>query len=353
MKKGVLFCFTAFLLGALFLFSPYHAVLAQGKSPIRLSLANHFPSSQYVNTEQIPLWIKDIEEATGGKVKIINYPGETLLKAAETYEGVVMGRADIGMSAFGYSPGRFPFSELFELPGIYWGSCTATIVIAKDLIEKFKPPELSDVKVMYIYAPGPTHLYTRKPVRRMEDLKGMKIRAVGLTSRVFNLLGAASVSMTQGETYEALSKGIVDGTTAPPEVLKTVKQAEVTKYIIMVPPLANGIHFCVMNLSKWNSLPSDVKKAIDDVNDKFIIKAGKIWDSHQKEGMDYGVKTGMEVIKIPPAEGDRWIERLKPLQNEYIASMKSKRLPGEEMLKFVKEKAAEYSKKYPAPIYEY
>jgi TRAP-type C4-dicarboxylate transport system substrate-binding protein len=353
MKKGVLFRFVGFLLGTLFLFNPYNSVLAQEKSPIRLSLSNMFPATQYVNTEQVPLWIKDIEEATDGKVKIVNYPGETLLKGAETYEGVVMGRADIGMAAFGYSPGRFPFSEIFELTGIYLGSCTANIVVTKDLIEKFNPPSLSDVKLMYIYAPGPTHLYTRKPVHTLEDLKGMKIRAVGLTSKCFKLLGAAPVSITQAETYEGLSKGVVDGTIAPPEVLKGYGQAEVTKYIIMIPPLAAGIHFCVMNLAKWNSLPTDVKKAIDNVNDKFIIKAGEIWDAHQKEGMDYGIKKGMEVIKIPPAEADRWLKLLKPLEDEFLARMKDKGLPGEEMLKFVKEKAAEYSKKFPAPIYNY
>jgi TRAP-type C4-dicarboxylate transport system substrate-binding protein len=108
-----------------------------------------------------------------------------------------------------------------------------------------------------------------------------------------------------------------------------------------------------MNLGKYNSLPADVKKAFDKVNDGFLVKCGKIWDSHQKEGMDYGVTKGLEIIKIPPEEGNRWLEVLKPMQDEYIAKMKAKGLPGEEMLNFAKAKAAEYSKKFPAPIYEY
>jgi TRAP-type C4-dicarboxylate transport system substrate-binding protein len=269
------------------------------------------------------------------------------------YEGVVSGAADIGIAAFGYTRGRHPLLQVFELPGIYFGSAAASSMLARDVVKKFKPAELSDVKVIYLYGVGPGHLYSTKLVRTLEDLKGLRVRSVGFTTKAFRALDAVPVSMTQSGVYDALSKGIVDGTVAPPEVLKGYRQAEVTKYIIVTPPLMMGLHFCVMNLEKWNSLPSDVQKVFDDVNDKFVLKAGKIWDYHQIEGMDYGIQHGMEVIEIPPDEAKRWTARLKPVQDEYVAEMAAKGLPGKEVLDFVLENAREYAERYGAPIYEY
>jgi TRAP-type C4-dicarboxylate transport system substrate-binding protein len=159
--------------------------------------------------------------------------------------------------------------------------------------------------------------------------------------------------MTQAGVYDALSKGIVDGNVAPPEVLKGYRQGEVTKYLIITPPLMMGLHFCVMNLEKWHSLPDDVKKTFDYVNERFVETSGKIWDYHQTEGMDYGVQQGMKVIRISGAEADRWIARVTSIQDEYVADMKAKGLPGKEVLDFVLENAGKYAKRYGAPIYEY
>lgn len=322
--------------------------------PIELSFSTLFPPTHYVVEEQHASWIQEVEEATGGRVKITLYPGNTLLGPAECYAGVVSGTADIGNSVFDYTRGRFPLMRAFELPGIYFGSSTVTGLIAWEGYKKFKPAELSDVKVMYIYSCGPGHLYTKKLVRSLEDLKGMTVRASGPMAEIIEALGATPIAMSQPEVYEALSKGVVDANISPPEVLLGFKQAEVTNYITIVPPIYNSIHFVVMNLDTWNSLPEEVQKAFDKVNDEFPLKAGRVWDAHQKEAMDYGVQEeGMQIIRLSPEEAARWLERVKPIQEAWVAEMESKGLPSREVLDFVIEKAAEYSEKYPAPIYEY
>jgi TRAP-type C4-dicarboxylate transport system substrate-binding protein len=312
-----------------------------------LNLANFFPASHFMNTKLIKQWVDEVDKATGGKVKVTNFPGQTLLKAPETYDGVVSGTADIGVGAFAYTRGRFPLMEGFELPGIHFGSCTATNLTAWDGFKKFQPKELKDVKVLWFYSVGPGILFTKKQVKSMSDMQGMRIRATGLTAKSIEALGAVPVAMPMPGVYEALSKGVVAGNVAPPEVLKGWKQADVTDYIAIVPPVYNGVHYCVMNLDKWKSLPPDVQKAIDAVNDKFILTAGQIWDSEMKaNGIDYGLQKGMKMTRWSEAENTKAIKLMQPILDDYVDRMNKKGLPGKQVLDFVKMKAATYSIKY-------
>jgi TRAP-type C4-dicarboxylate transport system substrate-binding protein len=352
MEKKRLFTSVSLLIALLCLLGALHAVEAVGGNPIELSLSNFFPPTHFVNTRQVTHWVKEVEKATGGRVKFTIYPGGTLLKPAETYDGVVSGTADVAIGVFAYTRGRFPLMEAFELPGIYFGSCTATSLVAWEGIKKFQPKELSDTKLMYTYAVGPGSLYSKKEVISLADLKGMRIRATGLTAKSIKALGAVPVAMPMPEAYEALSKGVVEGNIGPPEILKGWKQAEVTKYIVKMPPVYNSIHFCVMNLNKWNSLPANVQKAIEKVNEAFIVPAAQIWDSEMKEnGIDYGIIIhDMKISSLSAEDDTKAMALMQPLLDEYVARMNEKGLPGKEILEFVKERAAWYSKLYP-PAY--
>jgi len=346
-KRWMFFVFSVILVFSLF--GAFNSANASGPKPVNMSFATFFPPSHFVCTELIALWIKEVEKVTGGGVKINFYPGGTLLKAPETYDGVISGTADIGNSVFAYTRGRFPVMEGFELPGIYFGSCTATGMVAWEGIKKFQPKELQDTKMMFIFSVGPGSLYSKKPVSSLADMKGMRIRATGLTAKSIKALGAVPVAMPMPEVYEALSKGVVEGTIAPPEVLKGWKQAEVTNYITILPPVYNSIQFVVMNLKKWNSLPGDLQKAIEGVNESIIPKAGRIWDSQMKEnGIDYGVKEhGMKIGRLSEADNEKAMALMQPLLDDYVDRMDKKGLPGREILDFVKKGAAKYSKMYP------
>ena len=354
MGKKSLFA-TLFVVSVLVcLLGPFNTTAISGDKPIKLSFANFFPPSHFTNTEQFPLFIKEIEQATGGKVKITNYPGQTLLQAPEMYDGVVQGTADMSHGSTGYSRGRFTVTEAFELPGIYFGSAAANSMVMHDGFKKFKPAEYNEVKVMYLMAVGPGFLYSRKPVNSLDDLKGMRIRATGPVADCLKKLGATPIAMTMPEVYEALSKGVLDGQVAPPEVLQAWRQAEVTKYIVVVPPIYASIQYTVMNLARWSSLPKDIQQAIDKVNDGFYLKAGQIWDSYQKKAIEFGVKKhGMKIIRLSEEENKKWLAPLESLKDEYIARANAKGLPGKEILDYVIKKAAIYSKKYPSPLEGY
>lgn len=342
----------SFVVLFVFLFSFFGLLSSPGVSKAEnftFSLSHFFPPTHFVHTEMVSQWVKEVRIATRGQVKIDVFPGATLLKPQETYDGIVSGTADIGVGVFAYNRGRFPVLEGFELPGIYFGSCTATTVVADEGVKKFNPKELSDTKLMFLYSVGPGSLYSKRPVKRLSELKGMRIRATGLTAKSIKALGAVPVAMPMPEAYEALSKGVVDGNIGPPEILKGWKQAEVTKYITILPPVYNSIQYCVMNLKKWNSLPPGIRYAIEKVNDGFSVKAGQIWDAQMKEnGIDYGVKEhGMKILRLPEEDNEQAMALMQPILDEYVERMKKKGLPGREILDFVKERAAIYSKWFP------
>ncbi|MBW1996430.1 MAG: TRAP transporter substrate-binding protein [Deltaproteobacteria bacterium] len=350
MEKKRSMCLVVVFVFVFSLFGLLGSPTVSAAEKISFSLAHFFPPTHFADTQMMGQWIKEVEIATRGQVKITVYPGGTLLKPKEIYDGVVTGSADIGVGVFAYNRGRFPVMEGFELPGIYFGSCTATALVAEEGVKKFKPKELSDTKLMYFTAAGPGSLYSKKPVRKLSDLKGMRIRATGLTAKSIKALGAVPVAMPMPEAYEALSKGVVDGNIGPPEILKGWKQAEVTKYITILPPVYNALFYCVMNLKKWNSLPPGVRYAIEKVNQSYSLLAGQIWDAQMKEnGIDYGVKKhGMKIIRLPDKDYEKATSLLRPIQDEYVEKANKKGLPGRAIVGFVKERAAVYSKWFPA-----
>ena len=301
--------------------------------PIELSYSIFFPAP-HKQTVLATEWAKEIEKRTGGAVKITLFPGGTLTPADKCYDGVVKGISDIGMSVFAYTRGKFPLTEVIDLPLGYKSGEAATRLINL-YRSKFKPKEFDEVKVMYLHAHGPGFLHTKKPVRRLEDLKGMKIRSTGLSAKAAAALGGVPVAMPMGETYDALSRGVVDGSMAPLEALEGWKWGEVVKSTTESFGAAYSTgFFVVMNNEKWNSLPPGVQKVVEQINKEWIEKTGRLWEAIDKSGRDYSLKRGNEIIVLPKEEDERWAKAVGPILDDYVASMKEKGLPGEEALKF-------------------
>ena len=153
---------------------------------IELGYANFFPPT-HVQAKLGAEWAAEVEKRSNGKVKITYYPGGALLKGPKIYDGILTGITDIGMSVFGYSRGVFPAMEVIDLPNAYPNGKVATLVI-NDFYNTFKPKELDKVKVMYLHAHGPGLLHTKKPVKRLEELKGLKVRSYGFNAKMVSAL---------------------------------------------------------------------------------------------------------------------------------------------------------------------
>lgn len=327
--------------------TPAEGPKPEASQPIELKLAHFWPSAHQIETEFVPGWKKAVEEATNGRVRITSYPGETLLKAAEIYDGVVKGVADIGISCYSYTRGRFPVMEVFELPGITYVNSKAASRTAWEGAKKLNPKELQDTKHLMIFATGPGVLMTKVPVQKLADLKGLEIRATGVSAETLKLLGATPVAMPQSEAYEALSKGVVKGNLTPLEALKGFRFAEVVNYVTEAPFLYNTLFFMVMNREKWNSLPADVQQAIEQVSAKYYEEVAMgMWDRINEEGRKFAQEKGVKFLTLSDEEKATWISQLQPLLDSYAARMKEKGLPGDEIVKTAKELAEQFNQQY-------
>jgi len=195
---------------------------------------------------------------------------------------------------------------------------------------------------------GPGDLYTKVPVRSLSDLKGLEIRATGLSAKTLEALGAVPVAMPQSEAYESLSKGVVQGNLGPVEVLKGWRQAEVTDYLTRTPFLYNTLFFVTMNLDKWNSLSPEVQSAIKKVNEKYFEEVAMgLWDKQNADALKWAVEEkGMEVINLSQEEIDKWINFVQPIQEEFVSKANKQGFDGQKILDMVKELAVKYNREY-------
>ena len=310
---------------------------------VELNYSVFFPAP-HKNAVLAAEWAKEIEKRTDGRVKITVFFGGTLTPADKCYDGVVKGISDIGFSVLAYTRGKFPLTEVADLPLGMKNGLVASKVI-NEFYKKFKPKELDEVQVMYLHGHGPGILHSKKAIDKLEDVKGIKIRCTGMASKIAGALGATPVAMPMGETYDALSRGVVDASMAPPEALQGWNWGEVVKFTTECfgASYSSGM-FVVMNKNKWNALPPDIQKIIEKVNEEYIEKQGKTWDEIDKVAKDFTIAKGNKIISLSADEDRRWEEAVKPILGEYKKNMKDKGLPGEEALSFYLQTIYKYQK---------
>jgi len=351
MKKKILFGLLAGALVGLYLGAwAKPEVSAQPKpEKIILGFAHIWAATHYTQVDQLPRYFKMVEKATKGKyiLDIKWYPVGTLLGGSELYDGVVKGIAEAGTSSFGYTPGRFPVILTLNQPGIAPPeNSDAAAHTVWEHYKKWKPKELEDVKVLYLYATGPGWIHSKKPIRSVADMKGLKIRVTGAGVGGVKAVGGEPVAMVMGEVYIAAQKGIIDANVAPLEVLEGWKHHEVFEYSTFVPHFYSEFFYVVMNWAKWKALPKDLQNAFDLVAEDAMKEGGQIWQYQQKHGMDFAKKGpgGHEFLRLTEAEVAKLKKLLEPIRGEYIATLKAKGLPGEEIVKEAGNIVEKYNK---------
>ncbi len=304
---------------------------AQEKT-ITLNLSNFFPPENKISVV-MDQWCKEVEKRTNGRVKITQFAGGTLTPPTQTYAGVIKGVADLGLSFFSYTMGRFPLTEVLDLP-LGYKSGYVGAKLANEYYKRFKPKELEEVKILFLTTSPPHMLFAKRPVRNLEDLKGLKVRSTGTSAKVVQALGGAPVAMPMSEAYDALSKGVVQGIICPYEPMKGFKLAEVITDSTEYGTAYVNANYIIMNKARWNSLSPDLQGIIEKINEEWIEKMGRLWDELDKEGKAVFVQKGGKVVVLSKEENARWSERLRPILDEYVKEAKAKGLPGDEALKF-------------------
>ncbi|MDY7001727.1 MAG: TRAP transporter substrate-binding protein, partial [Thermodesulfobacteriota bacterium] len=265
---------------------------------IKLRYSNFFPPT-HVQSRLAEAWCKEVEKGTNGRVAVEYYPGETLTKAPQCYDGVVEGLSDIGLSVLAYSRGRFPVMAAIDLPLGYTSGVVATKV-ANSVYDKFKPKEFNDSEVMYFHAHGPGLVHTaKKPVKKLEDMRGLKLRATGNSAKVVKAMAGTPVAMSMPDSYQSIQKGVVDGGVYPVETNKGWNMGEVVDYCTESFSAAyTTTFFVVMNKDKWESLPRDVQATIREINAEWVDKHGRAWDESDVVGRKFFLELGNKFIAL-------------------------------------------------------
>ncbi len=328
MKKVTIPAFLALCICALFVVS------ASAKT--QLTYANFFPPT-HIQSQLAESWCKEVEKRTNGEIAINYFPAGTLTKAPQTYDGVVQGIADIGMTVLAYSRGRFPVASAIDLPMGYTSGVQATAV-ANAVLNKFEPKEFDDTAMMFVHVHGPGLLHTRdKEVKTLADVKGLKLRGTGTSGLIQAALGASPVGKSMRECYQMLQKGVVDGSFHPVEANKGWKLGEVVHYMTQNFSSAYYTTFAVfMNKDKWAALTPDQQKIIKEINTEWATKHGIAWDEADKLGMEFFLSKGGKVISLSDAESKKWAEAVAPVIDGYIEKASKKGVDGKAVVEFIK-----------------
>lgn len=299
--------------------------------PIKLRYSQYFPTTHKtaVLTGQ---FCEEIKKRTNGRVEITHYSGGTLTTAPKMFQGVVAGISDLGWGGLTYSQGRFPVTESCDLPLGRPNAWVATYV-NDDFFRKFKPKEWDSVHVLFLSASGPNIVYTtKKPVRTLEDLKGMKIRGMGKVADTLKALGATPVPIEMSDVYEAMRRGVIDGVMLAAETLKGFRVGELAKYVTASWQVGStNTLYAVMNKEKWNNLPPDIKKIFDEVSEEFHAKHADVWNEIDSEGLEFCKQHGGQIIRLPDAEAKKWEKAVEPMISDYKKDMVARGFKSEEV----------------------
>lgn len=282
-------------------------------------------------------WANEVEKVSEGRIKVTLFAGNTLSPPMQAYDNTVKGIVDISSCLLAYAPGRLPLSEVLQQPLGYKNGYQAS-KLANAYYKQFKPKEFDDVKVMFLHGAAPGFIMTKKEVKSTEDIKGLRIKANAENAEIVKNLGAAPVTMPVSETYDALSRGVIDGTLFPIEALQGFKIGEVVKTVIENYGMSYMTSmYVVMNKDKWNSLTPADQAAIEKINDNYNEKIAKRWVELDNKAKEFAMSKGVTFIKVSDAEIAATAEKMKPILESYVNMAKSKGLPGNEALKFCQE----------------
>lgn len=295
--------------------------------------SHFFPPTHFMEDE-IQELSAGLEKATDGRIKITSYPGASLAAPDGHFDAAATGAVDLALSVHGYTPNQFPLTSVMELPFM----ATTAVEGSKNLWKIYNEfdefgDEYAGTEPLWLYTTDPGQLYTvGKQVKSVEDLKGMRIRSPSPeTSEWLAALGATPVSMPMNENFEALERGVVDGTIAPWEAVKTWGLEEVIDYAT-VGNFYSTTMFVVMNETIWNELSEEDQAAIKDATgEKMAIKTGEAFDAFGQMAIEDAKEKGVEIYELTEQELAEWSEYINPTIENWINNVGDKGLPGQEV----------------------
>ena len=293
---------------------------------VTLRFHQMLPPQATIPAKAIVPWADKVEADSGGRIKVDKFDAMALGGTPpQLIDQVTDGVVDLIWTVIGYTPGRFPSTEVFELPFIMTNG-VATSKAFHEYCEMHCQEEFADVKVIAWHAHGPGLIHSSKAVNTLEDMNGLKVRGGSrLVNQLLEKLGSEPVGMPVPAVPEALSKGVIDATTIPWEVTPALKVAELVNNHTGFSG-DNGLYtltFVVaMNRASYDKLPDDLKKVIDDNSGiETAAMFGAVMDGGDEVGLKIAQDRGNNIITLDEAETQRWKDAASDITASWIADM--------------------------------
>jgi TRAP-type C4-dicarboxylate transport system substrate-binding protein len=298
----------------------------------------HPPLSRETKTVWIPM-LEAMKKESGGSIDYAMYAGGALGKAAEHYDIVAKGLSDMGYFTATFTPGRFPLTDVLSL-AVWVDGKDLAVDIGNSVYNRILQNEFKDVKVLEINGCIQSYLWTRKPVSKMEDLRGMKVRTPGgHQTNYVKALGAEPVFMPPGDIYMAIETGTIDGIVTCPPVILAFKLHEVVKHGVVTTfgCVSEGM---VMNMNAWNKLPDDQKKIIDQMGTNPFKTTGGLTRAEYPKLIAEITRGGVQLVDLPKPEAQRWFGRFQDVTRTWVADLEAKGLPAGKAVGIMNEECA-------------
>ena len=308
---------TTTILGSAALLLGYQGIA--GAAEVNLKMAHWLPPVHHMTTTA-GAWIKSVEAASGGKIKI-TLDKNALAKPPGQYDLAKNGVRDLSWSVGAYTPGRAPlfrFGEVpFASPNSKIGSAGHYKWYAKNGFDK---REMKGTVLITSWVHGPGMLHSKKEVTRMEDLKGMKIRVGGGGVKTAKSLGAVPVAQSATQAHESLQRGTTEAAFFPWEAVHGFRLAGLVKHHLLVPGGLYTTPFSLnMNKKKWDGLPAHARKTLMEIGGaKGAAQIGNLWDEADKVGRKDAEKAGNKIHTLSAAEQKRWAKALRVITEDWI-----------------------------------
>ncbi|MEP1207710.1 MAG: TRAP transporter substrate-binding protein [Rhizobiaceae bacterium] len=338
----------AFTLGATALLSSTIALGALAQE-VTMKMHQFLPPQANVPKLILDVWADKVEKASNDRIKINHFPSMQLGgRPPELMDQAIDGVADIVWTVVGYTPGRFPRTEVFELPFMMTDAGAVSRAYWQMFDSHMKDTEFKDLKILGTWVHGPGLLHSKDPIASMDDLAGVKVRGGSrMVNKLLTKLGATPVGMPVPAVSEALSKGVISATTIPWEVTTALKVPELVKNHTEFSnkALYTLTFVLAMNKAKFDSLPDDLKKVIDDNSgEEFSVFAGTTQADADGPARAKAEAMGNNIITLSDADVAKWREASQPIYDEWIADMKGKGIDGAALISEAQELIKKHSK---------
>ena len=318
---------------------------------VTLKFHHIWPPAAMAPTKVIGPWCEKIAAESANRMKCQLLPamsgGGT---PAQLVDRIKDGVDDLTVTLPGYTAGRFPMMEVFELP-FMTNSAEAGAAAAWDYLQKHALKEFPGTRILATWVHDEGYVHTAsKQIKSLDDFKGLKVRApTRQTNKLLARLGAAPVGMPVTGVPDALSKGTIDGFALPWEVIPAFKLHEMTRFHTQTDPSRPALYSAgfvfAMNQARYDSLPADLKKVIDNNSGAALSRQiGRIWDDSQAVGRKAAQDRGNTIITLSTAETDNWIKASAPIYDEWVADMDKRGLNGKALLQDARDLLAKYRK---------